>query len=101
MLEMNGHRVVGGAYNGNECLEVFGECEEEPDFVIMDHQMPIKNGLETMKELLKINPKLKIIFISGDRSIKNEALALGAATFIEKPIDTHHLFKSINDLSFD
>jgi len=67
-----------------------------PDFIIMDHQMPVKNGIDTMKELLKINPNLKIIFVSGDKTIKNEALSLGAISFIQKPFNMQTFLQSIS-----
>lgn len=57
--------------------------------------MPLKNGLETTKELLRIDPNCKIIFISADYSVKNEALEQGAIDFLEKPIDFSTLFKLI------
>ena len=98
ILTQQGFRVVGGAYNGNECIEKINNSTDQPDFIIMDNNMPIKNGLDTMKDLLKSNPALKIIFISAEHSIKKAALSAGAVSFITKPFDLHHLFKSINDL---
>lgn len=98
LLELNGHKVVGVAYNGKECIDKFACDGQEPDFLLMDHKMPVKNGLETTKELLKNKPGLKIIFISGDTALKDEALGAGAVTFIEKPFDIHTLYKAIEKL---
>jgi CheY-like chemotaxis protein len=70
----------------------------QPDFVIMDHQMPVKDGIDTMKELLKTNPDLKIIFISGDKTVKNDALNLGAVSFIQKPFNMQTFFHTISQL---
>jgi two-component system chemotaxis response regulator CheY len=99
LLKINGHEIIGEADNGEECLEKLSCNETEPDFIIMDHHMPNKNGLEVMKELLKLNPNRKIIFISGDKSVRNKALASGAHTFIEKPFDVHEFFEIINQLN--
>ena len=41
----------------------------KPDLIILDYHMPIKNGLDAAKEILEINPKQKIIFISADESM--------------------------------
>lgn len=98
ILEMRGHRVIGDAYNGKECVEKLNHNGTYPDFVIMDHRMPIKNGLEATKELLDINPELKIIFISGDLTIQKQALSIGAVTFIQKPFDINTLYNKLDEL---
>ncbi len=61
--------------------------------------MPVKNGIDTMKELLKMNPNLKIVFVSGDKKIKNEALSLGAISFIQKPFNMQTFLQSIHHLN--
>jgi two-component system chemotaxis response regulator CheY len=105
ILELKGHEVVGRASDGFECInklsELIGDKPSEsttPDFILMDHRMPVKNGLETMKELLTTNPDLKIIFISADITIRNEALSNGAVDFISKPFNMSTLFESIDYL---
>jgi hypothetical protein len=59
--------------------------------------MPLKNGIEATRDILKINGSAKIINISWDK-IKEEALASGAVYFIEKSIDFHELFEELNCL---
>ena len=55
-------KVVGTALNGEEGL---GEIPKQPvDVVLLDINMPGMNGIETCKELLKLNPDLKIVAIS-------------------------------------
>jgi CheY-like chemotaxis protein len=98
LLEIKGHEIIGGACNGADCLKKISKLMAHPDFIIMDHQMPVKNGIDTMKELLKINPDLKIIFISADKSKRDEALSLGAVTFIEKPFNMQIFFNSISQV---
>ena len=61
----------------------------------MDYRMPSKNGLETTKEILAINPNCKIIFISADYSVRDQVLKIGAIDFIEKPLDFNTLFNLI------
>jgi len=60
--------------------------------------MPIKNGLEATKELLKLNDNLKIIFISAHPYIKELALSLGVVYFLDKPFDLEELINSINNV---
>lgn len=61
----------------------------------MDHRMPVKNGIETTKEILNINPNCKIVFISADYTVKDQALEIGAIDFLEKPINFECLFRMI------
>ena len=61
----------------------------------MDHRMPIKNGVEATKEILKINPNIKIIILSADYSIKEIVMKAGAVDFLEKPFDFNTLFRLI------
>jgi YesN/AraC family two-component response regulator len=98
LLEIKGHEIIGGACNGADCLDKISKLLKNPDFIIMDHQMPVKNGLDTMKELLKMNPDHKIIFISADKTTRDEALKLGAVSFIEKPFNMQIFFSTISQI---
>ncbi len=54
--------VVGTALNGEDGIKQIPETKA--DVILLDINMPGINGIETCKELLKINPDLKIIAIS-------------------------------------
>ena len=43
----------------------------------MDQRMPIKDGMESAKEILQINRRAKIIFTSADKKVNKEALSIG------------------------
>jgi two-component system chemotaxis response regulator CheY len=86
-LKLEGHKILAKAFNGEEAIDIFKHFQDEIDIVIMDHRMPLKNGLETTKEILNINSKSKIIFVSADYTIRNQAFEVGAIDFLEKPID--------------
>jgi YesN/AraC family two-component response regulator len=62
MLEKAGHEV-DVALNGREGMEIFEI--NKPDLLITDIIMPQKEGLETILELRRKYPELKIIAISG------------------------------------
>ncbi|MFW9970349.1 MAG: response regulator [Candidatus Odinarchaeota archaeon] len=94
-LKFKGHEIIAKAFNGEEALEMYKNSQKAPDIIIMDHRMPSKNGIETTKEILMINPNCKIIFISADYSIRDQALKVGAIDFLEKPIDFNTLFRMI------
>ena len=86
---------MGTAKDGDEAIEKYKEFSVKPDFVLLDHRMPKKDGLEVMNELLKVNASVIIIFISADYSIKAEALSNGARAFLEKPVNEEVLIDSI------
>ena len=94
-LESEGHEIVAKAFNGEQALEIYKSLQNFPDIILIDHRMPSKNGLETTKEILSINPNSKIIFFSEDYSIREKALEMGAIDFLEKSIDFSTLFRSI------
>jgi len=96
MLTTFGFEVVDKASNGKEAIEKFKSLSPKPDVILMDHRMPVKNGIDTTIELMKINNHTKIIFTSADNSIKRRALEAGAISFIEKPFTVIQLQTEIN-----
>ena len=57
--------------------------------------MPLKDGIETTKEMLTMHSNTKIIFASADYAIKDLAKEAGAIDFLEKPFDFSNLFEMI------
>ena len=68
---------------------------EKPKVILMDHRMPLKDGIEASKEILQINNSTKIIFVSADASVKEEALSIGVFCFKDKPFTIENLIDSI------
>ena len=73
------------AYDGEEAVDKFMSCMHRPKVVLMDFRMPLMNGIEASKRIWKIEPSTRIIFISADSGVKEEAIKAGAAGFIQKP----------------
>jgi DNA-binding NtrC family response regulator len=73
------------AYDGLEAVKKFIECTPKPHVVLMDYRLPIMNGVEATKEILKIDPYTKIVFLSADVSVRDEAMRVGACIFLKKP----------------
>lgn len=86
------------AGNGKEALEKFKEFR--PDIVTMDINMPEKNGVETVKEIKKLDPSAKIIMITSKNDEENllDAINAGADGYILKPIHKEKLQKVLNTL---
>jgi DNA-binding response OmpR family regulator len=88
MLEKAGHEV-DTASNGNEGIILFEKNKH--DLLITDIIMPHKEGMETIIELRKKYPDLKIIAISGGGRISPDgylpgAKLLGANMVFQKPL---------------
>jgi len=88
MLEKAGHEV-DIALNGSDGMKLFNK--NIPDLLITDIIMPEKEGLETIFELRRTYPHLKIIAISGGGRISPEgylpgAKLLGADLVFQKPL---------------
>ncbi|MFX1389035.1 MAG: response regulator [Promethearchaeota archaeon] len=99
LLAFMGHEVLECATNGEEAINMFKNFSIKPDLIIIDYRLPIKNGLNVMKEILKQDRESKIMFASADNSIKEESLKSGAISFIEKPFNFTKLKEEITKLS--
>ncbi len=79
--------VVGIAANGRIALDKIGQLK--PDLITLDIEMPEMDGLQTLKELRKLYPNLKVIMFSTlterGASASLDALALGANDYVTKP----------------
>ena len=59
MLSKNGFDVVGEAENGAQAIQ---KCTElQPDIITMDITMPEMTGIDALKEIMKINPKVNVV----------------------------------------
>jgi two-component system chemotaxis response regulator CheY len=83
------------AYDGGEAFEKFKEAERKPDVIIMDHHMRTMDGIETTRRILSCNGNSKIIFISADVHIRDEALKAGACAFLSKPVGVNDIVDAI------
>jgi len=95
ILKDAGFEIIDTALNGKVAVEKFLSLKTKPDIILMDHRMPIKNGLDAMTEILQIDGHEKIIFASADITIKQKALSLGACEFLDKPFKMSKLLTII------
>ena len=100
VLERASYHVYD-APNGVEGLQDFQEYA--PDLVITDIVMPRKDGLDTIRELVRLRPCLKLIAITGSdpegrHGFLELASGLGAAKTFPKPFDVNELVETIREL---
>lgn len=96
--ESEGIVVVGEARNG---MEVIGLCEnQEVDVVLMDISMPIMDGIEATKKLLKRHPAIKVLGLSmhNDHNFISDLLKSGAMGYILKNTGKKDLVDAIHAL---
>ncbi|MFX1363855.1 MAG: response regulator [Promethearchaeota archaeon] len=98
ILKEAGFEIIDVAINGEDAIKKYKKLDIKPDLILMDHRMPIKNGLDAMVEILEINNTEKIIFASADITIKQKALSLGASEFLEKPFKMQNLLIIIQNI---
>ena len=83
--------------NGYEALKIIDA--EAPDLVMLDIWMPGIDGIETLKEIKKVNTALPVIIITGHGNVETavKATKLGAYDLIEKPLNIEKVIVAINN----
>ena len=96
-LAQQGFKVNSNASNGQEAVRLAGELQ--PDVAVLDLVMPIVNGLEAAREIQKISPKTKTIFLTmhNENHYILEALRSGAKGFVTKTHAAEDLVQAIRD----
>ncbi len=101
--ELKINTVVNTFENGQELMNFLNHPESIlPNIIFLDLNMPIKNGMDCLKEI-KQNERLKDIAIaiystsSSDADVE-ETFVLGANIYIKKPSDFNALKKVLNDV---
>lgn len=93
LLAGTDYEVVAYCSDGETAIEQYGEVQ--PDLVTMDIIMPGMDGLETAQAILEDYPEAKIVMVSslayGDTF--DEAQAIGAKGFIDKPFEKEQLLE--------
>jgi DNA-binding NtrC family response regulator len=94
--------VLGDFYNlvtvdsGDMALEVLSKSKEIK-LVLLDIKMPKINGLDILQEIKKKYPHLKIIMVTGYKSVETaaEAARLGASGYIVKPFKSLEILDTV------
>jgi DNA-binding NtrC family response regulator len=85
------HHEVETAANGRQALAAV--ARQRPDVVLLDINMPGLSGLEVLKEIMKTDPSITVIMVSGntDVAVTAEAIRHGAFSYVPKPFDFRYL----------
>ncbi len=95
---LTGISIVGLAHNGVEAVRIAQAAR--PDVVTMDLTMPEMDGIECIRNLMRILPKTNILVVSAlsDKSTAIAALREGARGFVAKPFSDDELRLALLDV---
>jgi two-component system chemotaxis response regulator CheY len=85
------------APNGNAALELYKK--ESPDLIMLDVNMPIMDGIETLRALKAINPDCVVVMLTSlaNRQTIDAAAALGAANYIRKDAPPEEIGRALSE----
>jgi PAS domain S-box-containing protein len=94
-----GYKVVT-AVDGETAVEIYRREKKRIDLVILDLIMPGMGGKRTLEELLKIDPKAKVVISSGYSEIEpiKQTIEAGAKSFISKPYEITQILKVVREV---
>ena len=101
ILIAEGHEICAEATNAKEAVEKFKPVR--PDLVPMDIVMPLMeelDGIGAVNEIMKLDPKAKILIVSAmsQQPIVVEAIRLGARDFLSKPVNPQRLKEVVKSI---
>lgn len=91
--------VIGEAENGREAVTLTAALH--PDVLVMDIAMPLLNGLEATRQILRTVSATKVLILSAhsDDAYVRQVIALGASGFLIKQTAAHNLSEAIRRVS--
>ena len=95
----NEHQIVGLARNGQEAVEL--ARAQQPDMATLDLTMPEMDGIDCVKELIKIKPDILVLVVSAlsDKATALQAIKHGAHGFLYKPFTDEQLLDALQELT--
>jgi len=83
------------AYDGNEAMKLIRETNV--DVVLLDVQMPGKDGVSVLREIKTHNPLIEVIMLTGHSTVESAVagMKIGAYDYLLKPTETKDLVEKI------
>ena len=99
LLEFDGSiEVIAEVSDGEECLKILEQVK--PQVLLLDINMPIKNGFEVLKEIRRKKYSIKVLMLTVHDEIDYlvKAIDIGIDGYISKDSDSDELKKAIKHL---
>ncbi|HMC37684.1 MAG TPA: response regulator transcription factor [Actinomycetota bacterium] len=101
LMQREGFEIVGEAADGQQAVRLARDrC---PDVAVLDFAMPVMNGLDAAREILRMCPRARVILLTmhtEDRYV-HEALRAGVSGYIVKTQASADLVRAIREVSRD
>ena len=91
-------QVTAEAVNGKQAVELYEETR--PDMVVMDITMPVMDGLDASKAILKAHPDAKILILTmhDEKRFAARLLRIGVLGYITKKADADALQAAVHSV---
>ncbi|HSB70690.1 MAG TPA: response regulator transcription factor [Candidatus Methylomirabilis sp.] len=99
MLEREGFEIVGEAADGREAVRLAGDLS--PDVAILDFSMPLLNGLDAAREILRVSPRMGLILLTMHTEEHRVvgAIRAGIRAYVLKTQAAEELVQAIREVS--
>jgi CheY-like chemotaxis protein len=96
-LQSRGYRVLEAA-DGQQAVDVYAREGDRIDLIVLDLTMPILSGHEAFRHLLRLNPRVRVLFASGYSAEQLSDLEKELmAGFLSKPYRPHELIEAVEE----
>jgi DNA-binding NarL/FixJ family response regulator len=101
ILKTLGTPTITEAGDGDEGIAAFEK--DRPDLVLLDVNMPYKNGIETLKELKAIDPEPVVVMLTSltNRQTVEQAQEFGADNYIRKDTPREEITRALSEVIAD
>ena len=97
-LEKHGYKVLT-ATDGIDALAVYAQNVKKVQLILIDMMMPLMDGTKAIKTLKKLNPKAKIVMMSGSTSGNQEVLEnIPIEAFLHKPYTAEEMLTKVSNI---
>lgn len=88
-------RMIGEADNGMQLLNLLKHIQ--PDVILLDIQMPILDGINTLPEIKKLYPHIRVIMLTmhNDHSMISKLMEVGANAYLTKNSDSEVIYEAV------
>ena len=95
ILSISKHELIAEAVDGDDAIEKFAATK--PDVLLLDIDMPKKDGITTLMEIKRMDPNAKVVMVTvhDEMEMIQDCIKAGALTYIIKPFDTEQLMNAI------